>query len=149
MASQPSFKVSGRAAIIKALRGLDAAAPEIIKGAVTDGLQVYEKEVRRRAPRPRKQSIGPRQTPPIRTNIKSRVRKKDTAVTGLVITPPNSVFTEYGFLHVRSGKRIEAKPWIRPAFEAKTPDAERVTLEKMQRGIEDHVRRNAPPDADS
>ena len=141
MASPPKAFVTGRRAILQALIDLADAAPEIAEEAVKDGVKIFETEVRRRAPV---------DTGALKSRIKTSVKRKAANVTAAVNTPPESVFTEYGFMHKRSGKRIEAQPWIRPAFESKATEVEKTALDRMAQGIEDAARTAAgDEDADA
>jgi len=127
MASQPKAFVTGRRAVLKALLELGEAAPEIAEAAVTEGVKPFKTEMDRRAPV---------DSGSMKSRINIRVKRKSTNVTASVNTPPEAVFTEYGFIHKRSGKRVEAKPWIRPSFDLKVGDVEKDTLEHMAKGIE-------------
>lgn len=140
MASQPKATVTGRRAILKALIALGDEAPEIAEAAVKDGIKTFEVEIFQRAPM---------DTGDLKKRISSRVTRKAGSVTAAVNTPPESVFTEYGFMHKRSGKRISAQPWIRPGFEAKADQVEKEALTSMAKGIEDAARRNAGSEDDA
>ena len=134
MASQPKAFVTGRRAILEALIALGDEAPEIAEAAVKGGIKTFEIEIFQRAP----VASGD-----LKKRIRSTVTRKAANVTAAVNTPPESVFTEYGFMHKRSGKRIAAQPWIRPGFEAKADEVEKDVLRDMAKGIEDAARRNA------
>lgn len=137
MASQPKAFVTGRRAILQALIELGDAAPEIAEAAVTEGVKVFAVEISRRAPV---------DSGDLKRRINTRVKRKSSNVTAAVNTPPEAVFTEYGFMHKRSGKRVEAKPWIRPSFELKADEVEKITLDKMAKGIEAAAQKAAGDD---
>lgn len=144
MASPLKATVTGRKAVLQALRTLGEAADAIVEEAVLVGGWTFRDEVHRRAP------VGDGTKRPAGTlkgRIRSNLKKKQGYVSSHVITPPEAVFPEYGFIHKRSGKRIAPKPFIRPAFEAKAPQVEKDALAFMAAKIASTAAREANPDA--
>lgn len=144
MASPLKASMTGRKAVLQALRAIGDAAEAIVEEAVLIGGMTFRDEVHRRAP------VGDGKKRPAGT-LKGRIRwnlkKKRDYVSVHVITPPEAVFPEYGFLHKRSGKRIAPKPFIRPAFEQKAPQVEKEALAFMASKIAAAAAREANPDA--
>lgn len=144
MASPLKATVTGRKAVLEALRAVGAAADAIVVEAVLIGGMTFRDEVHRRAP------VGDGTKRPagtLKSKIRANLKKKRGYVSSHVITPPEAVFPEYGFLHARSGKRIAPKPFIRPAFEAKAPQVEQDALAFMAAKLEAVAAREANPDA--
>lgn len=132
--SETAVTAANRRAILEALRKLGDAAEPISVEAVEAGGKVFAEEMKRRAPV---------DTGSMKSRIEPKVRKKKGWVSTLAGAPPESVFTEYGFIHNRTKKRIEAKPWIRPAFEAKADEVEKAVMDKLKKGIEEAAKREA------
>lgn len=144
MASPLKATVTGRKAVLEALRAIGEGAEEIVVEAVKRGGETFRAEVARRAPvgDGRKRAAGT-----LRSKIGLSVKRKSGYASAHVITPPESVFTEYGFLHKRSGRRIPAEPWIRPGFDTKAPQVEAAALAFMAARIENLAAQEAGPDA--
>lgn len=144
MASPLKATVTGRRAVLEALRAIGEEADPIVEEAVRVGGYTFSDEVRRRAP------VGDGTKRPAGTmkgKIRPNLKKKGGYVSSHVIVSPESVFTEYGFMHKRSGKRVAAKPFIRPAFEAKAPQVEKDALAFMAAKIAAVAAREANADA--
>jgi hypothetical protein len=134
MASSPKAFVTGRRAIIEALYALGEEAPAIAEAAAVDGVKTFEIAIFQRAP------VDSGDT---KKRIKTTVKRTASKVEAAVNTPPQAVFTEYGFMHKRSGKRIAAQPWIRPGFDSKVDEVEKTALQEIAKGIEASAKRNA------
>ena len=134
MASPFETTITGRKAIITALRAIGDKGRDIAEDAVVAGVKVFEDEVRRRAPV---------DSGSMKRRIKTGLTRKETRVSARVITPPEAVFTEYGFIHKPGNKRVPAQPWIRPAFESKAAEVEKQVLNTMIKKIEETARANA------
>lgn len=144
MASLLKATVTGRKAVLQALRAIGDGAEDIVVEAVTRGVDTFKAEVVRRAP------VGDgskRAAGSMRSKIGVNVKRKNGYASAHVITPPEAVFTEYGFLHARSGKRIPAEPWIRPSFDSKAPQVEAAALAFMAGRIESLAQQEAGRDA--
>lgn len=144
MASPLKASVTGRKAVLQALRAIGDAAEPIVEEAVLIGGMTFRDEVHRRAP------VGDGTKRPAGTlkgKIRWNLKKKSGYVSVHVITPPEAVFPEYGFLHKRSGKRIAPKPFIRPAFDQKAPQVEKDALSFMARKLEAKAAQEANSDA--
>jgi len=135
----PSFKLEGRAEVLQALRKLGDRAPAMAVAAVKKAAPIFSDEIRRRAP--------------VRTGLlKANISEKVTSTRKVVIARSGplkgipdgrAVFTEYGFLHNRTGKRIPPRPFMRPAFESKKGEVEASVVETLSEEIARTARASA------
>lgn len=124
-------RISGRKAIVKALRALGPEATKIALKAAEAGIRVFERELRNSAP-----VLTGKLKMAMRSRARYRPRQGDViAWAGPTKNGAHAVFSEYGYFSVWANREIAARPWARPAFERTVSGVEATMLAKLASGI--------------
>ncbi len=161
MANRETVKVEGLAQLAKALRELpDRVAKNGLRVAVYSGAKVILDEARLRAPKAA-ESLGPRQPPP--GTLRRSVIMKHIPELSSLTRQTFFVTVRHGKKYRKQGKKgnlsqdawywrfvefgtskMRARPFLRPALEAKRREAVQAMKERLRERVEQEAKNLGP-----